>query len=187
MDTTNTKTITYGNEADALAGMIPIDIIRNILSYIDFDEYKKIHKNKMKKVLNQLQDKNEQYISDLVCEYIVPYLIEVVFDGFVNDGEWELPFDYKEDLIIYISDQKYLDVDWDVPTFFEYYVTKFLEKNPNSNIITDLKKIESNYVFNNEDEWDYLMNDIEGFVIHDCLPQDEEEEEEDEEEEELLD
>ena len=191
MEATNTITITYGDQASSLAGMIPIDIISNILSYIDFDEYKKIHKNKMNKVLYELKNKNQDYISDLVCEHIVPFMVKYVFADFVNDGKWEIPFHYMFDIDCHFTDHcDYCrDLNCDCSTMFSSYVDEVLKENPNSNIVTDLQKIESNYMYDYHDyheyheynKWEYFMNDIEGYVIHDCLSQNEEDEEEEEE------
>jgi len=113
----------------------------------------------MDKVLTELKNKNEHYFNQLVCKCIVPFMITDVFCDFVNDGRCEIPFDYRGEIECYLEDQ-------DCINWFSAYVDEMFEINPN--IITDLQKIKSNYLYD-EYYWNQIMDDCEGFVIHDCL------------------
>lgn len=188
MDTTNTKTITYGNEADALAGMIPIDIIRNILSYIDFDEYKKIHKNKMKKVLYELKNKNQDYINDLIGEHIGGFITDVYFNGYNEDDEnhpWQPSFNLINDIHCYFighSSWNCYNYTCGCSDIFKVYVNYVLKENPNSNIVTELQKIETSPIYCDEDEWEQYIDDLVTITLVDEIKPELEQEEEEEEE-----
>ena len=190
MDTTNTIKITYGYQAETHLGILPIDMIRNILSYVDLDEYKKIHKNKMKKVLCQLKDKNKDYINDLICEHIGRFISDVYFDGYNKDDvnyPWEPSFNLINDIHCYFighSSWNCYNYTCGCSDIFKGYVNYVLKENPNSNIVTELQKIETSPIYCDENKWEKYIDELITIILMDEIQPGLEQEEEEEEEEE---
>ena len=122
-----------------------------------------IHKNKMKKVLNELKNKHYRYINDLICQHVGEFISDVYFVGYNEDNQnypWYPCFNLILDINCYFTGHSCWDFDCDCTSMFSNYVDEVLKKNPNSNIVKELQKIETSTIYCDEYEWEQFIEDL---------------------------